>query len=147
MGFPPHSLADRLDRLSIPEPNSGCHLWLGPTSQYGYGGLVLSAGLTGDVRRYRGAHVIAWELKFGPLPVGHEIDHKCNTPCCVNPDHLRPLTKRENHARSNSVSGINARKTACKRGHLLDPTNVYYPPGRLRRVCRTCRAAQRKRRL
>ena len=30
-------IADRLERHSIPEPNSGCKLWLGAVDESGYG--------------------------------------------------------------------------------------------------------------
>lgn len=42
------------------------------------------------------AHRIAWEMKNGPIPPGLFGCHKCDTPSCVNPDHLFLGTIQEN---------------------------------------------------
>ncbi len=135
MSVAPLPLAVRIDRLSIPEPNSGCHLWLGVVSA-GYG-LIEVPGGTREARRCRGAHVVAYELKFGPIPAGLQVDHKCRTTICVNPSHLEAVTSRVNHQRGNSAASRNMRKTMCHRGHLLDGTNLYVTPDG-RRQCRAC---------
>lgn len=124
-------LAERLDALTIPEPNSGCHLFLGALLN-GYGQIGDGQGKV--VR----AHRAAYELERGPIPAGLELDHLCRTPCCVNPYHLEPVTRRENQRRGMGPTGINARKTHCLRGHEFTPENTYLLPNGAGRSCKAC---------
>lgn len=67
----------------IPEPNSGCWIWLGPVfakrrRSIGYG----RYGKTNKL-----AHRVSWEVHNGALN-GEMVCHSCDTPLCVNPDHL-----------------------------------------------------------
>ncbi|QEA27073.1 hypothetical protein FGL91_00015 [Microbacterium sp. CBA3102] len=59
--------------------------------------------------RRRGAHVIAFELTHGDLARGTVPDHRCRNRLCVNPDHLRPATAKQNAEnrgpQSNNSSG------------------------------------------
>lgn len=73
----------------MPEPNSGCWLWIGATKANGYGNCS-------DGERSRNAHRLSYELHVGEIPAGMVIRHRCDTPSCVNPDHLVPGTQREN---------------------------------------------------
>ena len=85
------------------------------------------------------AHRIAYELRFGPVPVGMQLDHLCGNRRCVNPTHLQCVTPRENTLRGRSLSAVRARRTHCPRGHPLAGENVYRWPGRPNaRYCRAC---------
>lgn len=78
------------EAYTIPEPNTGCLLWIGATHPYGHAQITVSS----NVRMY--AHRYAWERDNGPIPDGMLVDHICHTPQCVNADHLRLATKAEN---------------------------------------------------
>lgn len=44
-----------------------------------------------------GAHRVAWVLHHNrEIPDGYEVDHLCRNQICVNPEHLEPVTRREN---------------------------------------------------
>jgi len=54
---------------------------------------------------------------------------------CVNPQHLGPVTPRENQHRSHLTS---ASKTVCANGHPFTEENTYYRPRGQGRCCREC---------
>lgn len=131
-------LLERFMKSISPEPNSGCWLWLGAVDRKGYGTISIATG--GGKKRAAFAHRISHELFRGAIPTGMEIDHLCRLPCCVNPDHLEPVTHRENDLRGFGAPAMNARKTHCSSGHPFTPENTYYAgKGRHRRTCRTCK--------
>lgn len=73
-----------------PEPTTGCWLWLGSYDHYGYGALSYQ-------RKTWKAHRLAY-LAWKGVP-GQVIHHKCETPACVNPDHLESVTRAEHGRR------------------------------------------------
>lgn len=65
------------------DTNGGCWLWSKSTTAAGYGRVGLGRrGHTGY------AHRASYECAFGPIPPDAVICHRCDTPACVNPDHL-----------------------------------------------------------
>ena len=118
-----------------PEPNSGCWLWTGGMNQIGYGRVHVNGGR-------KTAHRVAYELVCGKVPDGLDLDHLCRVRCCINPDHLEPVTRQVNAARG--IAGEVSKKrsaliTHCPRGHSYSGDNVYYfPGGGARRGCRAC---------
>lgn len=125
------SMAERLVNLSIPEPNSGCTLWLGSLDRDGYGQVALGPRGASPAM----AHRAAYETFVGPIPQGLEIDHTCTNRACINPFHLEPVTHLENVHRGRLV------QETCGRGHLFDEANTYSrtnASGRIGRRCRTC---------
>lgn len=86
--MPRWSTAERLERNSIPEPNSGCLLWLGSYLDNGYG--QMRAGNTNT------AHRVAWETANGPIPDGLHVLHKCDVRGCINVAHLKLGTRQDN---------------------------------------------------
>lgn len=91
----------------VPEPNTGCWLWLGPLYINGYG---YYSEARGTKPRNVSAHVASWRRYCGPVPDGHDVHHVCETKCCVNPDHLETMERGEHkrlHAnlRRNSATG------------------------------------------
>ena len=75
------TLTECLELYSIPEPNSGCRLWIRHASKEGYGILKWDG-------RAQKAHRLAWMCSHGPVPPGMLVCHKCDVPSCVNPAHL-----------------------------------------------------------
>lgn len=82
------TLAQRLEEKSIPEPNSGCWLWLGSTIPTGYGVIGV------DGKNWR-AHRAAWRAYRGEVGSLHVL-HRCDNPGCINPDHLFLGTHTDN---------------------------------------------------
>jgi hypothetical protein len=75
---------------SYVDVDGDCWEWTGQRDRDGYGRLWRPAGKT------RVAHRIAYELLVGPIPEGLQLDHLCLNKCCVNPDHVEPVTLAEN---------------------------------------------------
>lgn len=139
------TLMERFCEKVMPEPNSGCWLWMGTISDFlggrpGYGRLKYK-------RKALLAHRVSYELFVGKIPAGLVIDHKCHTPLCVNPNHLEAVTHRENIKRSFTRDGRelppltrdNLDKSHCPHGHPYSGENLYVDPSSGGRKCRTCR--------
>jgi hypothetical protein len=92
------TLASYVEARCIPEPNSGCWLWLLSPDGHGYASGTLK-GKT--VRAHRLSH-IAYK---GPIPPGLTIDHLCRNKVCVNPDHLEAVSRVENIKRYHTAAG------------------------------------------
>jgi hypothetical protein len=87
-----------IENRSIPEPNSGCWLWLGELrANYGIAYPVRSSRHLPNRGRVL-AHRVSWEAVNGPIPKGMKVCHRCDVPSCVNPDHLFLGTQTENMA-------------------------------------------------
>lgn len=115
-------------------PN-GCWKWIGVTLPTGYGQIMVD-----KVKKY--AHVYSYELKYGPVPKGLELHHKCETRDCVNPDHLVAVSHRDNLREASTLwVQKNLQKTHCPKGHEYTEANTYYyvnKYGSKGRFCRTC---------
>jgi hypothetical protein len=82
MNFGDPSLPQRIWDKLIPEPNSGCWIWLGAQDHKGYG-KVWWKGRADRIHRIvkrfrRTAH------------------HKCFNTLCANPDHLADISRAKN---------------------------------------------------
>lgn len=116
-----------------------CWTWNGPVQTAGYGRIH-------RVGTDTLAHRFSYMAHRGNIPRGLDVDHQCHTSencpggraCvhrrCVNPDHLKAVTRKVNLNR-----GIhpNSRKTHCPANHEFTEENTFrYRNGR--RGCRTC---------
>jgi len=119
---------------------TGCFLWNRATNSKGYGILT-------DTRTHRLvlAHRLALERKLGrEIAPGMMAIHSCDNPLCVNPDHIREGSGKDNCADArergraiNVPAARNAAKTHCCRGHEYTPTNTRLDANGFR-SCRTC---------
>ena len=124
--------APALERFADKVEIADCWIWTGFCNSDGYGSFW-------DGRRQVRAHRWAYEYLTGTDLGSLPLDHLCRNRGCVNPDHLEPVTQRENTARGvNQVAAYMA-ATACTRGHAYTPGNTYTPPNGRGRHCRTCR--------
>lgn len=115
ISWPRTPLADRFFSMIGKKTDSGCILWGGATSGFGYG--VINRG----GRSYPAmAHRVAFELMVGPIPRGMNVLHSCDNPPCVNPVHLRPGTLQDNSDDmvSRSRQYRDARHWAAKLDHM-----------------------------
>lgn len=91
-------LVDRFNEKWMPEPNSGCWLWIGsatlagPKRKDSRGHLFGGKGYNGHLRANRAS----WIIYRGEIPPGLEVCHSCDVSLCVNPDHLFLGTHLEN---------------------------------------------------
>lgn len=144
-------LRERLmDKVQM-EPNSGCWLWDGGLNNRGYGTLRPTGG------KNIGVHRLSYQLHVAPIPECMEIDHLCKVRCCVNPDHLEPVTRLENVRRSSAgyyarspENNVQKAKTHCPQGHPYSGDNLWTSKTG-QRQCKTChrvrervRAAERR---
>ncbi len=123
---------ERFESKFVPEPNSGCWLWVGARSGgrhggYGYmnvGGQMLSA------------HRLSWNIHYGEVPDRLFVLHRCDTPSCVNPAHLFVGTHSENMSdmvkkgRSQRVTGALCSGAKLTRDDVVKIRLMYAAGGR-----------------
>lgn len=69
------------------------------------------------------AHRYAYELLVGAIPDGMQIDHICHNRACVNPGHLRPVTRKQN---MENQAGVNVDNNSGFRGVGLNKRTGKY---------------------
>lgn len=84
-----------------------CWLWVGsgPSRKSGkptYGAIMV------DCKNWA-THRLMWTAVHGPIPEGIGVLHRCDTPRCVNPDHLFLGSHKDN------MADAKAKKRFCRR--------------------------------
>lgn len=82
-------LSERLYSKSIQLEN-GCIEWQGYRMPFGHGQILLQG------KKVTTAHRAAWIAKYGEIPDGLIVRHKCDNPPCINVDHLELGTHKDN---------------------------------------------------
>ena len=118
----PHGLHEKHYTVTDLGYETPCWVWNGARGPGGYG--ISGGGHSADSGyRTAVAHRKMYEQEVGPIPDGYVIDHICHDPAtcklgnacphrgCVNPTHLRPVTRTAN-ARRNGNTILNEEKVA-----------------------------------
>ena len=138
--LPPDSLTETVMEYiwhrTLIEP-SGCIRWVGSLDTKGYGRARVHL-------RTVAAHRVTYVWATGEdIEPGFYLDHLCRNKSCVNPEHLEPVTTRENIRRGIAAGAETIRllelSGICSRGHSLTGPNpwVYSTDGKSRQ-CRQC---------
>jgi hypothetical protein len=116
-----------------PCPTTGCWLWTSYGDKDGYGFFYAA-------KKLNRAHRYIYERVTGEIPEGMVLDHVCRNRACVNPDHLRVVTPRENVfvGESAALAKRNKNATHCIRGHEFTPENTSIRTAANKRSCKKC---------
>lgn len=148
-GRPRTPVRERFLEKCPDRPEGECWQWRAGKFSSGYGAISIPRG--DGSNQNRPAHLIAYELFIGPVPVGLQLDHRCHTEdkdcsggsgCphrgCVNPWHLEPVTRRENLRRGRSNGARSQDTGMCAKG-LHSMENAYEHRGKTKgKQCREC---------
>jgi hypothetical protein len=110
------SLEERFFWSNIPEPNTGCWLWIGgvhKTNKY-----QVRPTITHRLRAMY-AHRVSYMLYKGEIPQGLLVCHRCDNTLCVNPDHLFVGTHQDNMTDCKLKNRI-SRRSAINQRRLSD---------------------------
>lgn len=112
-----------------------------------------------EAKKYRGTLLHRWVYiqTFGAIPEGFEVDHICHNEAvirgeceggvtcahraCINPEHLRAVSKSENQR--SGLAGFGNRQVCESRGHELSADNIY-TDSYGRQTCLACRRINAK---
>lgn len=83
------SIERRLQNGSMPIPFSGCTIWFKASVPKGYGVIFHN-------KKQTYTHRVSYELNKGRIPDGMCVLHHCDTPSCINPEHLFLGTQKDN---------------------------------------------------
>ena len=120
------SLEARIRENITIDEEKGCWVWTAHIEKDGY-------GQVSDGYRTLHPHRCMYEIKYGPiaegLVAGHLCDEKYPKDCklyrkCCNPDHIKPMTNKENIQRSVELGRYVVTSGAFKEGHGAGENNI-----------------------
>ena len=135
----------RLGRNMIQDSESDCILWSGNADKDGYGKIYWN-------KRHRRTHQVVWELsREKKIPKGNIIQHECDNPSCVNPEHLKLgtwLSNMQDKVIKGRLRHQHMGKTHCKNGHKYVAGSFYVyqykDDAGPKRVCKKCHSKKQK---
>lgn len=109
--------------------SDNCWLWDAYLTEDGYGGFSFN-GVTQGAHRY--SYMLHHELDS--LPDHKYVDHRCHTPSCVRPDHLRLATPKQNNENKKTTStkaksgirGVSMHPCGKWQGHVGHKGKTYH---------------------
>lgn len=128
-----------ISELSIPEPNTGCWIWISLLDRKGYGRVWFN----GKEQR---AHRLSAHL-YLDMKLDDEVQalHKCDNTWCVNPEHLFTGSNLDN-IKDRISKGRGRRKRFCRRGHeyTVENSEIRFKGNTMYRKCRQCKNLLRR---
>ena len=88
------SVANRLQKYSARNHDTGCLEWHGYKDIYGYGILLVSID---GIKKNKKAHRLSYEQTYGDIEVGKLVCHRCDVRSCIEPTHLYLGTVADNN--------------------------------------------------
>jgi len=70
-----------------------CWMWTGAKDRQGYGTIIIHGRRSKRIR----AHRLSWIMAHGDIDPSVIVCHHCDTPSCVNPNHLFVGSKGDNN--------------------------------------------------
>lgn len=135
----PRSLNDIKSHLLdtiVQEPNTGCFLWTKNCDKDGYGKVYYK-------NKHWRAHRLSFHIFKNNVKTKDLVCHKCDTPSCINPEHLfigTPLLNMRDKVKKGRLKNQHMNKTHCKNGHIFNEKNtlIFTNKDKKKRACKIC---------